>query len=596
MHLSWIVITFSLFLAGPTNSKKKDLLKSSTDLLEKESKRLKSSKSGCSLKAINARAIDYLRINNECEKAIPCLIQVLQESGSQTDSWLWASLGHVYQNLQKTALATSSFKQASKLLGKVSSFIKEWHFLGPFVIGKMEVDGDPVAAMGGIANVSANRYKKGWKMFSELISDGEVKWQTHIQKAPGQILQISPDVKWGELVNSLGSVGITEWQGWLVGEFAVTENGQNILLQCEGVNTVLVDGLPIVGDVYHRENFWFSVQLERGIHSIYIRLRTKAVQNVKCEIKITTSSFDILKPHFLPDLIDGYLFTGYIPLPIVNTHSTKWLKNIKITVQEQSDGSDLSVASPHIPYDIAPGQAMPIVIKLISNEAEIVEECIDVMLKLKVSTSEGQLLYPITLRCRRQRESFLFTFVDHDGSVQHAAAIQPLRDCEGGVCPVLLTLHGTTVPPQNQADSYKRMSNGKFIFGLEKAWVLAPTRHGAHNWEGPGALTAMTALNQLEELLKGSKIFRNLASKNHVIFAGHSMGGHGAWHLSTHFPDHALAVISLAGWIKKEEYGDSNLFFRHDIATSHVDAAVKSVMEACISENDADRHASNLKV
>jgi len=43
---------------------------------------------------------------------------------------------------------------------------------------------------------------------------------------------------------------------------------------------------------------------------------------------------------------------------------------------------------------------------------------------------------------------------------------------------------------------------------------------------------------------------------------GHSMGGHGAWHLATHYPDMALAVVSLAGWIRKEDYGDSNLFFR----------------------------------
>ena len=56
----------------------------------------------------------------------------------------------------------------------------------------------------------------------------------------------------------------------------------------------------------------------------------------------------------------------------------------------------------------------------------------------------------------------------------------------------------------------------------------------------------------------------NKADANHVIFAGHSMGGHGAWHLATHYPDRALAVISLAGWIKKEEYGDSNIFFRYE--------------------------------
>jgi len=40
------------------------------------------------------------------------------------------------------------------------------------------------------------------------------------------------------------------------------------------------------------------------------------------------------------------------------------------------------------------------------------------------------------------------------------------------------------------------------------------------------------------------------------------MGGHGALHVTTHYPDRALALVSLAGWIKKEEYGDSNLFFR----------------------------------
>ena len=40
------------------------------------------------------------------------------------------------------------------------------------------------------------------------------------------------------------------------------------------------------------------------------------------------------------------------------------------------------------------------------------------------------------------------------------------------------------------------------------------------------------------------------------------MGGHGAWHLAAHFPDRAIGLAALAGWIKKEEYGDSNLFFK----------------------------------
>jgi hypothetical protein len=66
--------------------------------------------------------------------------------------------------------------------------------------------------------------------------------------------------------------------------------------------------------------------------------------------------------------------------------------------------------------------------------------------------------------------------------------------------------------------------------------------------------------------------------------------------LSTHHPDIALAVVSIAGWISKENYGESNLFFKYDISLGHTDASVKHVMESCIAENDAEKHVSNLKV
>lgn len=66
--------------------------------------------------------------------------------------------------------------------------------------------------------------------------------------------------------------------------------------------------------------------------------------------------------------------------------------------------------------------------------------------------------------------------------------------------------------------------------------------------------------------------------------------------LSTHHPDIALAVISIAGWPSKESYGEENAFFKHDISVSHADASVKYVMESCIIENDSEKHVSNLKV
>ena len=57
-----------------------------------------------------------------------------------------------------------------------------------------------------------------------------------------------------------------------------------------------------------------------------------------------------------------------------------------------------------------------------------------------------------------------------------------------------------------------------------------------------------------------------MPSASHLLYAGHSMGGHGAWVLATLAPDRAIGVVSSAGWIKKEQYGDSNNFFLHDVA------------------------------
>lgn len=53
--------------------------------------------------------------------------------------------------------------------------------------------------------------------------------------------------------------------------------------------------------------------------------------------------------------------------------------------------------------------------------------------------------------------------------------------------------------------------------------------------------------------------------------------------------------LCIAGWINKEDYGESNLFFRHDIANGYVDSSLKSILEACVTENDAERHASNIQ-
>ncbi|XP_071079851.1 uncharacterized protein [Haliotis cracherodii] len=576
-------------------AKKKDSNTSYKEFLENEDTRLSKKGAKCSLKKMTRRSLENIRLVSQDDGTARCIIQYLLDYPD--DGFLWSVLGDIYL-LRKDPVASqfnACFKQASKYTGQYTPFIKDWNFIGPFVIGKMELDGDPIEAFGGIRNVSKYRFRKESKLFSELVPEGEVNWMSYHQKSKDQMLKVTPKVNWNDLVSSLGSMGITEWQGWIVGDFAVNVDHLNFIVQCMGVSSVYVDGMLYVGDLYHRSKFSFGVGLSRGIHSVHIRLRAKVSATFNCVLTTMSKNFEVLAPTFLPDLYDGNIFGRYISIPVANYHPTRWVKNFRLMVTDQSEGEMLEMKPLKNELAVAPGQIRPFHVKIINKSPKILSACRDIEVEIAISTSEGEENFPLNIRCRKAGESFLFTFLDHDGSIQHGAAVQPIRSCSGQLCPIVLSLHGTTVPPQNQADSYKKMVDKEFEFGVEHAWLVAPTRHGAHNWEGPGALTAMSAMFALTDIVRDSAWIEDKADPDHVIFAGHSMGGHGAWHLATHFPDRALALVSLAGWIKKEEYGDSNLFFKHDLSTSHTDPAVKAVMEACIGENDADRHVSNLQ-
>lgn len=53
-------------------------------------------------------------------------------------------------------------------------------------------------------------------------------------------------------------------------------------------------------------------------------------------------------------------------------------------------------------------------------------------------------------------------------------------------------------------------------------WWCFCCRHGAHNWEGPGLLTAMTALESLADLTAKAVWIQNKADNRHIIYAGNS--------------------------------------------------------------------------
>jgi len=221
---------------------------------------------------------------------------------------------------------------------------------------------------------------------------------------------------------------------------------------------------------------------------------------------------------------------------------------------------------------------------------------------------------------------------------------------EGGGTPLLVSLHGTGVSGASQADAYKRgrraftaararrlaaaagagaggsavaaaaaASGGGFEFGVEGWLVVAPDRQGAHNWEGPhGQGTVAAAVGAAAALVRSLRDQARAAAAGatdcaagagrdwacaedadaaRVTWAGHSMGGHGAWLALARGPGRAVCSWPAAAWLSKETYSDANALFGHADAASayggRADGGLRGALHATAVGNDAEASAAS---
>ena len=534
-------------------------------------------------------------------------------------------------------------------------------FLGPFTVGKNELDGNPAAHIQQLYTSYSTTKIAQTDLLSELTTGGTVSWveiKTQNNKIPIHLR----DVDFNTLVQSLFSMEVQEVQGWVVGEITVTVSG-TYSVRCMGMLTCYLDDLTrmLTGDIFQTGRVVTPVHLSQGKHLVYGYV--KFVARTQVEVHINGPMVPKKKkmlfhpPAFSPDLIGigslkdpdvattPYYMSAstFVSVPVTNLDVLSY--RVKYKVKQSAAANHqyglTVVAPPSLPV-VFPGQFTSVPVQfamekgLLSTECPLTFQLIPLVQKLNQSKTRStthnrhrwiqQDAITVQCRCRSTRQSFIFTFVDHDGSIARAAAIGPLLAAAKrkhtkssaaettATAGVLLSLHGTGVDVSMQADSYKykptkHANDDKtpYTFGVESMWTLAPTRDGAHNWEYSGFLSALKALQTLGTPNKdgnGSIVIPAQISSQmpaasihfrDVIFTGHSMGGHGAWQIATHVPDRGLGVMSAAGWIRKEYYGDSNRFFVHDIGRGHIDASLKGLLESTFQEYNADLHASNLK-
>jgi len=170
-----------------------------------------------------------------------------------------------------------------------------------------------------------------------------------------------------------------------------------------------------------------------------------------------------------------------------------------------------------------------------------------------------------TLPIRAAGDRYKRTFIsDIDGSCQYFA-VTPATPREGAAArPALfLTLHGASVEARGQAAAY-----------APKDWghVVAPTNRRPYgfDWEDWGRLDALEVLEIASRELN--------VDPQRVYLTGHSMGGHGTWHVGLTFPDRFAAIAPSAGWVSFWTYTGA--------ARYEADTPVESALRRAASASD----------
>jgi dienelactone hydrolase len=309
-----------------------------------------------------------------------------------------------------------------------------------------------------------------------------------------------------------------------------------MLLEASGHTVVYVNGEPRAGDPYSNGIVRLPVRLRKGDNDLLFhcgrgRLRARLVEP-------PAPAFIDTRDATLPD------FTGdkekELLAAVVVVNATDELRSGLTLRAACADGEPVETPVPPLP----PLGTRKVGFSVRCRPPAETADRLSVRLELLTRDGEGKTLSTtnLDLGVRRPGQSYKATFrSDIDGSVQYYA-VQPQKlDGKDDRPPALfLTLHGAGVEAIGQANAYSSHPSGSLV---------APTNRRPYgfDWEDWGRLDALEVLAIARRELQ--------TNPRRTYLTGHSMGGHGTWHLGATFPDRWAAIAPSAGWVSFATYG-----------------------------------------
>ncbi len=327
-----------------------------------------------------------------------------------------------------------------------------------------------------------------------------------------------------------------------------SDKNQFAILEQNGNSMVFVNGIERSGNPYGytdtyglwEPKFNYSLipaKLHKGDNEFLFRCRRgyfKATVHTEKE-GLMFNDRDLT----LPDIVVNKVSDTYGAIPIINATDNIYNNLMLKTWTGNSTPAyhPVSVINPLSIFKAAFSIKLPV-------QADTGKLNLNIALVNKENGKENVLASSvIVLSVVNESDNRRETYIsDLDNSVQYYAINSPIN--LKGKPALFLSLHGAGVLALNQANAYYHKDWG---------YIVCPTnrRPYGYDWENWGRINAIEVLNIAKKEFN--------IDPDRVYLTGHSMGGHGTWHVGINYADLFGAIGPSAGWISFWSYRINHL-------------------------------------
>ncbi|KAI9002958.1 hypothetical protein DFJ74DRAFT_442323 [Hyaloraphidium curvatum] len=468
-----------------------------------------------------------------------------------------------------------------------------WDVLGPLP-APLRGRHDTFLQQQPAASVDVLRRNLSARVPSEVAAGGFASWRTvnatRTATADTVVAAGFPDLDVPLLTAFYGIAG-TEFAAIIAGNLIVPESGLYRFANGNAPDNFFLNSRPFKSDPLLGER-GFIYSLEAGTYAVWTHFADwgntsevtwPALRRLESPKTIELGGGDA----FVPDLVDGRLASRFVSVPIIPTETLYPGELVAVGTLRTSPNGPAIAFQTAVDHRIEALQPFPLALPIDVPAETRVSLCDQPQVNFTLRVRGSETSTGFKFRCQNYSQPFRFTFLDIDGSVQYAMAWAPATEkCPERGCPVIRTYHGNGVEAASDAWTYAYKQQ-------RDAWLLFPTNRGknGYDWETSGSVNGWKALEALEAQPGVPDRLRSTvkADTKKILYAGHSMGGHGTMAVAVHNPDLAIAMAPASGWLKHS-------FYVPDYLTadfSHLDHVARGVIQNAVGDSDVDVLAAN---